>query len=627
MREAKLRNKRINMGAMALAGILALTMSATARAQAPQSDDFSGTTQKAFWTFENIGDTGGIGDIKYQNGSAVINAGGADVWGTADAMSFLYQKVSGDFMATVKVVEGLGDPADTFSKAGIMLRSANTEGASYAYLFESPRRSGVLWEARRADDISSDFGEAPTNDQPPIWLRLTRIGGVITPYTSKDGVHFTQSGSALDANITDTDTEKKSIPGLAKDPILVGIAQTAHTTDETKLPATATYDDFSAVAFSAVGTVSGTVTTSDKKGTGGTVNFTSADGSLSFAAVADATTGAYSIKIPAGTYTVTGGDAVGSVYSGLPSAPITVTGGSTTTVPAIINDLPPFFESATPSPFDDDFTGATLDKKWTNKDIGDSEGGGAVPKNGKLEVSAGGHDIWDVVDGFNFTYQKVSGDFAATLRVEAIPDNQDWELAGLMLRTDDSDNSAYALNQISPRHQIQNKLRPTKGAASTNVDLDAATTMGNDILPAWLKLRRVGNKLAYYWTKDPATGPILGSVRDVPDFGNKDLLVGIAATSHAAGITDPGFVFSNFRVVPLTTGPTGCANTLGDLNGDSKINVQDATLSLQIAVGSRTATDAQKCAGDVNKDGKWNVQDTTLILRRGIGAITKFPGE
>jgi hypothetical protein len=64
----------------------------------------------------------------------------------------------------------------------------------------------------------------------------------------------------------------------------------------------------------------------------------------------------------------------------------------------------------------------------------------------------------------------------------------------------------------------------------------------------------------------------------------------------------------------------------GDLNADGKVNVQDATISLRIAVGSLTATDAQKAAGDVNRDGKWNVQDTTLILRFAVGAITAFPG-
>jgi hypothetical protein len=65
--------------------------------------------------------------------------------------------------------------------------------------------------------------------------------------------------------------------------------------------------------------------------------------------------------------------------------------------------------------------------------------------------------------------------------------------------------------------------------------------------------------------------------------------------------------------------------TLGDLNADGKVNVQDATTSLRIAVGSITPTDAQKAAGDVNHDGKWNVQDTTLILRFAVGAITAFP--
>jgi len=69
----------------------------------------------------------------------------------------------------------------------------------------------------------------------------------------------------------------------------------------------------------------------------------------------------------------------------------------------------------------------------------------------------------------------------------------------------------------------------------------------------------------------------------------------------------------------------GTTVTLGDLNGDGKVNVQDATLSLRIAVGVITPTDAQKAAGDVNHDGKWNVQDTTLILRKAVGAITTFP--
>jgi hypothetical protein len=62
----------------------------------------------------------------------------------------------------------------------------------------------------------------------------------------------------------------------------------------------------------------------------------------------------------------------------------------------------------------------------------------------------------------------------------------------------------------------------------------------------------------------------------------------------------------------------------GDMNGDGAINVQDATLSLRLAVGLLTPTDDQKAAGDVNGDGKWNIQDTTLILQVAVGLKTGF---
>jgi hypothetical protein len=65
----------------------------------------------------------------------------------------------------------------------------------------------------------------------------------------------------------------------------------------------------------------------------------------------------------------------------------------------------------------------------------------------------------------------------------------------------------------------------------------------------------------------------------------------------------------------------------GDLNADEKVNVQDATASLRLAVGLITPTDVQKVAGDVNGDGKLNAQDTTLILRKAVGTLTQFPVE
>jgi hypothetical protein len=84
----------------------------------------------------------------------------------------------------------------------------------------------------------------------------------------------------------------------------------------------------------------------------------------------------------------------------------------------------------------------------------------------------------------------------------------------------------------------------------------------------------------------------------------------------------PIYVDNLRAVIPSGGGTTA---KLGDLNGDAAVNVQDATLSLRLAIGLLTdPTDAQKTAGDVNEDGKWNIQDTTLILQVAVGLKPGF---
>jgi len=70
---------------------------------------------------------------------------------------------------------------------------------------------------------------------------------------------------------------------------------------------------------------------------------------------------------------------------------------------------------------------------------------------------------------------------------------------------------------------------------------------------------------------------------------------------------------------PFPTVGGGTMGGSGDINADGKVNVQDATLSLAFAVGTKTATDAQKTAGDINGDGKLDIKDATLILKKAVG--------
>jgi hypothetical protein len=153
--------------------------------------------------------------------------------------------------------------------------------------------------------------------------------------------------------------------------------------------------------------------------------------------------------------------------------------------------------------------------------------------------------------GYNGTFLKVSGGFAATVQVLAVPDNQDNEFGGLVATTGTDPFAPFALNLITPQHPIQAWVRPI--AAADPVATLVGSAAGSAILPAWLKIRRVGDTVSYWWTKDPSQGaPVFGGVDQLDDFSAPDLLVGLAASAAVDdGSQDDGFQFAHFSLVPL----------------------------------------------------------------------------
>lgn len=78
---------------------------------------------------------------------------------------------------------------------------------------------------------------------------------------------------------------------------------------------------------------------------------------------------------------------------------------------------------------------------------------------------------------------------------------------------------------------------------------------------------------------------------------------------------------------PETTEPTATSpekHKLGDVNGDGKINVSDATVIQKYAAELITLTDAQIAVADTNNDGLININDATLIQRYAAELITSF---
>ena len=68
---------------------------------------------------------------------------------------------------------------------------------------------------------------------------------------------------------------------------------------------------------------------------------------------------------------------------------------------------------------------------------------------------------------------------------------------------------------------------------------------------------------------------------------------------------------------------TGDDNTyiIGDLNGDKKVNLNDAKILLRGAVGIIPLTVEQKKAADINDDKKINLNDAKILLCIAVGII------
>lgn len=65
----------------------------------------------------------------------------------------------------------------------------------------------------------------------------------------------------------------------------------------------------------------------------------------------------------------------------------------------------------------------------------------------------------------------------------------------------------------------------------------------------------------------------------------------------------------------------------GDVTGDGRVNIKDAT-KVQLATAElQTLTDEEKLLADVDGDGRVNIKDVSFIQRYCANMITSFPVE
>jgi hypothetical protein len=149
------------------------------------------------------------------DGSILMSAIGADIWGTSDAFRFAYKSLNGDGSIVARV-DSVGN-SNGWAKAGVMIRETLEPGSAHAMVVVTPS-NGVAFQRRpEADAGSESTGEGGL--AAPYWVKLTRAGNTFTAERSADGVTWVSITSDAAASTVE-------IPMGSE--VLIGLALTSH---------------------------------------------------------------------------------------------------------------------------------------------------------------------------------------------------------------------------------------------------------------------------------------------------------------------------------------------------------------------------------------------------------------
>jgi regulation of enolase protein 1 (concanavalin A-like superfamily) len=150
-------------------------------------DDVRVSTGQALpsgWSSADVGAVGVSGSAAFAGGTFTVRGAGADVWGTRDALHFVWRTLPGDGEIVARVASIRG--ALAWTKVGVMMRQTLDAGSAQAFMLASGGK-GLAFQRRTVTGGTSTHtsGGAGT---APVWVRLRRSGQVVTASVSSDGV-------------------------------------------------------------------------------------------------------------------------------------------------------------------------------------------------------------------------------------------------------------------------------------------------------------------------------------------------------------------------------------------------------------------------------------------------------
>jgi hypothetical protein len=154
----------------------------------------------------DIGGATPPGTAAYADGKWTVMGAGSEIWGTSDSCQFAYKALTGDG-AIIAKVDSLQNTSLS-AKAGVMMRTSLEQGAPRAWMAVTNRIQAEQNMQNLAVYGGNNYGNKVlpiASSTPSYWLKLERIGNVITGYLSPDGTNWAATDvGRIDGPLPDT---------------------------------------------------------------------------------------------------------------------------------------------------------------------------------------------------------------------------------------------------------------------------------------------------------------------------------------------------------------------------------------------------------------------------------------
>lgn len=158
-------------------------------------------TLPPMWQSADIGYVAYPGDVCVSNGIYTLTSSGDDIWNTADAFHYVFQKViTNETELTIRVASI--KYTNTYAKCGIMFRENLDPGSPFVFLSLIPYNRIIMTQRTDQNINAVNIGN-PIVQNVPYWIRIYNKGNKYVSYISANGDDWTATDSvtlALGAN-------------------------------------------------------------------------------------------------------------------------------------------------------------------------------------------------------------------------------------------------------------------------------------------------------------------------------------------------------------------------------------------------------------------------------------------